>query len=184
MRKKSISSESTNSSLIFQSEKSSVPTDIYSKNGRRSEFTLLHHSPIIRVRKPKDLKGPFDVLHLPEIRDAIKRRFTNDSERKQQYKLMSHQFAEQLKLTEYFSNKNNWNSKTKYINTYGLHRAMNTYLPRIKTIPTESFIKPENFENDLFDLKNEKKKKNLFDLNAKIDLSKVKKINFSSGDWL
>jgi hypothetical protein len=198
-----ISEESTHSSLlIYESEKSSIPSfpsqkssmhtvkNHYqtqkSKYGRFSELTLLHHSPIIKVRKPKSLIGPYDVYDLPEIRDAVSKhlKLKNDSERRKLDKINSVKFVEDLNLTDYFINQKNWSNKTKYINTRTLHKAMETYLPSIKkTTIKEPLTRPIDFEKDLFDLKNEKKSRKDFDLNLRINLSRDRKTNFSSGDW-
>ena len=201
-----ISEESRHSSLlIYESEKSSIPSfpsqkssmltkknhfhtqtqSEKSKYGRFSELTHLHHSPIIKVRKPKHLTGPYDVYDLPEIRDAVSKhiKLKNELERRKQDKLNSVKFIEDLNLTDYFTNQTNWSKKTKYINTRTLHKAMETYLPSIKKNTTEPLIKPIDFEKDLFDLKNEKKRRKEFDLNIRIDLNRDNKTNYSSGDW-
>jgi hypothetical protein len=61
---------------------------------------------------------------------------------------------------------------------------METYLPSIKkTAIKEPLTRPIDFEKDLFDLKNEKKSRKDFDLNVRINLSRDRKTNFSSGDW-
>ena len=174
-------------SLFLKSETSLISKGSYTpdfkmkKNGRSSQLTLLYQAPIIQAKKSKNLNGPFDVLDVPDIREAIKKRFKNDAIRKKQDSLISHQFVEAINLNEYFENKSNWIDRSKFVNTYSLYTAMNTYLPNYKANALKLPIQLETYERDVFSLKKipikiEKRSRNYFDSESKVISS--------SNDWL
>ena len=99
-------------------------------DARPSQFKLLTYvAPIIEVKKPKNLNGPFDTLDIQNIRQAIQKRLKNNCYRKKQEEKLSHEFVDVMNLNEYFEKKNNWIDKSKFVNTYSLYKSMNTYLP-------------------------------------------------------
>ena len=94
----------------------------------------MYQAPILNARKSSKLTGPFDVFDVPNIRETIQKRYKNDNERRKQDALISYDFVETLNLNDYFAKKTNWLNKNKFINTYSLYKAMNTYLPNYKML--------------------------------------------------
>jgi hypothetical protein len=140
MNEKRAKLTSRNSLRQFTSEKNKPDYGV--NNGvsnKGSQYTLLYQAPIIQAKKPKNLQGPFDVYDVPDIRQAIEKRFKFDLERKKQDAILSHQFVDDLNLNNYFSKKSNWITKTKFINTYSLYSAMNVYLPNYKVKSPRKF---------------------------------------------
>lgn len=98
---------------------------------------LLRYQPaIINATKPKDLIGPFDIYHVPDLRENISKNYKHDVIRRKQNSDVSKQFYEDLQIHDYFTNKSNWLNKSKYTSTCSFYSAFEVYLPIIKKTKT------------------------------------------------
>jgi hypothetical protein len=128
----------TDESDKIKSSDSSMKKSSSFGSSRPSQFKLITYvAPIVEVKKPKNLSGPFDVLDIRNIREAIQKRFKNNYYRKEQEKNSCNQFVEVLNLNEYFEKKKNWMDKSKFVNTYSLYKSINAYLPGYKMKSTK-----------------------------------------------
>lgn len=92
---------------------------------------MQYQAPVLIVKKPKAISGPFDIYDVPQLR-MLKDNFRKDYLRQVQNKHTSLTFYNDLDLNGYFSNRNNWVNSSKFQNTSSFYSAVNVYLPLIK----------------------------------------------------
>ncbi|RNA12227.1 hypothetical protein BpHYR1_036528 [Brachionus plicatilis] len=92
-----------------------------------------YQQPVVCLRKPKDLNGPFTVFNIPEIRQALKSYRKNGTKRKTEVDQLNANIYNELKLNEYFSKRSNWIQGPKFVKTNSLLSAVQVYLPAKNT---------------------------------------------------
>lgn len=92
---------------------------------------MQYQAPVLIVKKPKSISGPFDIYDVPQLR-MLKDNFRKDYHRQVQNKHTNLTFYNDLDLNGYFTNRNNWTNLSKFQNTSSFYSAVNVYLPLIK----------------------------------------------------
>lgn len=92
---------------------------------------MQYQAPVLIVKKPKFISGPFDIYDVPQLR-MLKDNFRKDYHRQVQNKQTNLKFFNDLELDNYFTKKSNWLNSSKFQNTSSFYSAVNIYLPLIK----------------------------------------------------
>lgn len=107
-----------------------------SKSAVSYTISQKYQQPIVFLRKSKDLKGPFTVYNIPEIRGALASYRKNATKRKKEVDQLNENIYNELKLEEYFSKKSNWTPGSKFVKTSSFLSAVEIYLPLKQKICT------------------------------------------------
>lgn len=93
---------------------------------------LLHYKlPILDIKRPAAMKGPFNFNHVSSLRD-LRSSVKNNCKRQINSVGNSNQFYDDLELEEFFKDKANWSSMPKFTNTNSFLSSTQTYLPSVK----------------------------------------------------
>ena len=92
---------------------------------------MQYQAPVLLVKRPKCLNGPFDIYDVPDLR-VLRNTFRKDYKRQVQNKSVNLKFFNDLELDDYFSKKSNWVNSSKFQNTSSFYSAVNVYLPLVK----------------------------------------------------
>ena len=125
---------------------SSLNDGLRKKNNAVSHGLLMQYqAPVLIVKRPKCLDGPFSINDVPDLRE-LKKNFHVDYKRQVQNKQVNLTFYNDLELNNYFSKKSNWLNSSKFQNTSSFYSAVNVYLPLIKNKSLSSLTQQYTME--------------------------------------
>ena len=96
-------------------------------------YLLRYQGPLVSARIPKSLnETPLNAYDIQSVRETVSERFRDNTVRQRQANEIATQFIDDQEIRTYFSNKDNWLNKSKYMSTSSFYSAVNVYLPSIR----------------------------------------------------